>query len=592
MVGRARSRAGPRRARRACALMSRRTRPPPVAPRPRSRASARRRLRDHGGAGPPAILVPSLINPPHILDLDAEVSLAAAIAGMGRRVLLLDWGEARERGGPQRLRPCRALLLPLLARARRAAGAGRLLPRRDDGDRRRQPRAGASASPPSPRRGTSPLIRPTAAPALHAMWRARASAAPRRSARCRWRCCRPPSGRSTPSARCRKFAKFAALDPASAEARRFVAARGLGQPGRAAALRRRARTDRGVLRRRPARQRRLADRRQRRSPTRSTVPALHFTAGRRPHRPRRHRARRRQRVEIASGHVGMIVGTRARPAPRRASSAFSTLLAAKRATCAKRDRHAPVAQLDRVLPSEGRGHRFESCRVRHICAAFDALTSKGGSQWRRSCAFSTTIRSADMPSAYPRDDLPKIERYPDGQTLPTPKAIDFQPGELLGCVSGELGLRHFLESARPHARRHLRQGRPGQRVRARAGRCRRRHLAALLAGLSDRRAHRQGARTSSSRSPPGSAPTMSTCRRRSTRGITVAEVTYCNSISVAEHVVMMILGAGPQLSAVARRGSRRAAGTSPIARPAPTTSRACTSAPSPPGGSAARCCGA
>src|SRR5688572_20435508 len=28
-------------------------------------------------------------------------------------------------------------------------------------------------------------------------------------------------------------------------------------------------------------------------------------------------------------------------------------------------RNAPVAQLDRVLPSEGRGRRFESCRVRH-----------------------------------------------------------------------------------------------------------------------------------------------------------------------------------------------------------------------------------
>ena len=27
---------------------------------------------------------------------------------------------------------------------------------------------------------------------------------------------------------------------------------------------------------------------------------------------------------------------------------------------------APVAQLDRALPSEGRGHRFESCRVRQI----------------------------------------------------------------------------------------------------------------------------------------------------------------------------------------------------------------------------------
>ena len=27
---------------------------------------------------------------------------------------------------------------------------------------------------------------------------------------------------------------------------------------------------------------------------------------------------------------------------------------------------APVAQPDRALPSEGRGHRFESCRVRHF----------------------------------------------------------------------------------------------------------------------------------------------------------------------------------------------------------------------------------
>jgi polyhydroxyalkanoate synthase len=70
-------------------------------------------LRDHGGEGPPAVLVPSLINPPRILDLDAEVSLTAAIAKMGRRTLLLDWGEAR-------LRPydvaghIEQLLLPLL----------------------------------------------------------------------------------------------------------------------------------------------------------------------------------------------------------------------------------------------------------------------------------------------------------------------------------------------------------------------------------------------------------------------------------------------------------------------------------------------
>src|SRR5262245_56875595 len=50
------------------------------------------------------------------------------------------------------------------------------------------------------------------------------------------------------------------------------------------------------------------------------------------------------------------------------------------------------------------------------------------------------------PKSYARDDLPRIERYPDGQSLPTPKAIDFKPGTLLGSVSGELGLRKYLES--------------------------------------------------------------------------------------------------------------------------------------------------
>src|SRR3954464_254816 len=50
------------------------------------------------------------------------------------------------------------------------------------------------------------------------------------------------------------------------------------------------------------------------------------------------------------------------------------------------------------------------------------------------------------PSSYARDDIPKIEAYPDGQTAPTPEAIDFTPGELLGSVSGELGLRSFLEA--------------------------------------------------------------------------------------------------------------------------------------------------
>ena len=43
------------------------------------------------------------------------------------------------------------------------------------------------------------------------------------------------------------------------------------------------------------------------------------------------------------------------------------------------------------------------------------------------------------------NELPELKSYPDGMTLPAPKAIDFTPGELLGCVSGELGLRKFLE---------------------------------------------------------------------------------------------------------------------------------------------------
>jgi polyhydroxyalkanoate synthase len=71
-------------------------------------------LRDHGGAGLPAVLVPSLINPPRILDLDAAVSLTGAIAQMGRRVTLLDWGKADERADLSVAGHIESLLLPLL----------------------------------------------------------------------------------------------------------------------------------------------------------------------------------------------------------------------------------------------------------------------------------------------------------------------------------------------------------------------------------------------------------------------------------------------------------------------------------------------
>jgi polyhydroxyalkanoate synthase len=53
-------------------------------------------LRDCGGAGSLVVLVPSLINPPTILDLDPGCSLAEALAKR-HRVLLLDWGPAAGR---------------------------------------------------------------------------------------------------------------------------------------------------------------------------------------------------------------------------------------------------------------------------------------------------------------------------------------------------------------------------------------------------------------------------------------------------------------------------------------------------------------
>src|SRR5882757_1940255 len=50
------------------------------------------------------------------------------------------------------------------------------------------------------------------------------------------------------------------------------------------------------------------------------------------------------------------------------------------------------------------------------------------------------------PTSYARDALPRIDHYPGGQLAPTPQGTDFTPGHLLGSVSGELGLRAFLES--------------------------------------------------------------------------------------------------------------------------------------------------
>lgn len=52
------------------------------------------------------------------------------------------------------------------------------------------------------------------------------------------------------------------------------------------------------------------------------------------------------------------------------------------------------------------------------------------------------------PPAYARHDIPKLERYPGGQTVPSPKQIDFKPGERRRQVSGVLG--HLYPSMRRH----------------------------------------------------------------------------------------------------------------------------------------------
>lgn len=72
-------------------------------------------LRDCGGSGAPALLVPSLINPPDVLDLDETVSLARTVAAMGRRALLLDWGPARDRRELDLGGHVSELLLPLVS---------------------------------------------------------------------------------------------------------------------------------------------------------------------------------------------------------------------------------------------------------------------------------------------------------------------------------------------------------------------------------------------------------------------------------------------------------------------------------------------
>ena len=95
------------------------------------------------------------------------------------------------------------------------------------------------------------------------------------------------------------------------------------------------------------------------------------------------------------------------------------------------------------------------------------------------------------PKQYARDSIPVIASYPGGQTVPSPESIDFVPGELLGSVSGELGLRTFLESAGHTLVVTSDKEGPGSVFEQRAPRCRCRDLPALLARLPHGRTDRQ-----------------------------------------------------------------------------------------------------
>ncbi|MBK4346390.1 NAD-dependent formate dehydrogenase [Lacisediminihabitans changchengi] len=54
--------------------------------------------------------------------------------------------------------------------------------------------------------------------------------------------------------------------------------------------------------------------------------------------------------------------------------------------------------------------------------------------------------ASGYPPEYARDGIPAVDAVGD-VLLTHADALDFAPGQLLGCVSGELGLRRFLEAA-------------------------------------------------------------------------------------------------------------------------------------------------
>ena len=91
-------------------------RPAPRAPMPALAKAGRAVLRDYGGSGLPVVFVPSLINPPLVLDLAEDNSLLRWLAGQGVRPLLVDWGTPKPDDRAQDVTAhVEQMLLPLLA---------------------------------------------------------------------------------------------------------------------------------------------------------------------------------------------------------------------------------------------------------------------------------------------------------------------------------------------------------------------------------------------------------------------------------------------------------------------------------------------
>ena len=142
------------------------------------------------------------------------------------------------------------------------------------------------------------------------------------------------------------------------------------------------------------------------------------------------------------------------------------------------------------------------------------------------------------PPKYARDSIPELKVYPDGQTLPTPKGQDFAPGELLGCVSGELGLRKYLES----------NGHSLVVTSEKDGDYFDKELedADIVISQPFWPAYITAERISKAKNlkmaiTAGIGSDHVDLEAACAKGISVTEVTFCNSISVAEHVMMTIL---------------------------------------------------